>query len=92
MLGWWRSPSPVRAADPREVAAVERVTIAELVDPANRVTVVHPSGYRGPGFQVRGLLVWGFTGGLIARLIQLVGWEQPWDARREVELPGSVGS
>ena len=92
VLGWWRDPSPVRAADPREVAAVERVTIAELVDPANRVTVIHPSGYRGPGFEVRGLVVWGFTGGLIARLIHLVGWERPWNPEREVPLPGSVGS
>jgi hypothetical protein len=90
VLGWWRDPSPVWAADPREVASVERVSIAELVDPANRVTVVHPSGYRSPGFLVRGLTVWGFTAGLINRLISLAGWEEPWDATRLVDV--EVGS
>ncbi len=90
VLGWWPDPSPVWAADPREVASVERVSIAELVDPANRVTVVHPSGYRSPGFLVRGLTVWGFTAGLINRLISLAGWEEPWDATRLVDV--EVGS
>jgi 8-oxo-dGTP pyrophosphatase MutT (NUDIX family) len=86
VLGWWRDSSPVWAADPREVASVERISIAELVDPANRVTVVHPSGYRSAGFLVRGLTVWGFTAGLISRLITLAGWEEPWDATRLVDV------
>jgi 8-oxo-dGTP pyrophosphatase MutT (NUDIX family) len=90
VLGWWRESSPVRAADPREVASVARVPIADLVDPANRVTVLHPSGFRGPGFQVAGLLVWGFTGGLIARILELSGWEQPWDRERVVPLEVGV--
>jgi hypothetical protein len=41
--------------------------------------VRHPSGYVGPAFDVRGLLVWGFTAGLLSRLFALVGWEIPWD-------------
>jgi len=89
VVGWWHTPSPVRAADPREVASVERVSVAELVNPANRVMVRHPSGYMGAGFDVRGLLVWGFTAGLISRLFALAGWEQPWDHERVVDL--SVG-
>lgn len=91
VLGWWREPSPVRAADPREVASVHRIPIAELSDPKNRVTVRHPSGYMGPGFAVRGLLVWGFTAGLISRLFAMVGWEQAWDVERVVDLPTSAG-
>jgi len=89
VLAWWREPSPVHAADPREVASVERVTVAELVDPDNRVTVRHPSGFLGPGFVVRDLVVWGFTAGLIARIIAISGWERPWDAERvvDVEVP-----
>ena len=79
VLGWWRDPSPVGVVDPGEVARVERVPIAELMAPENRCNVRHPSGFVGPGFAVRDLLVWGFTAGLLSRLFALVGWEQPWD-------------
>lgn len=87
VLGWWREPSPVAAVDPVEVASVHRVPVAELVDPANRVRVRHASGYIGPGFTVRGLLVWGFTAGLLSSLLDLSGWAVPWDESRLVELP-----
>lgn len=89
VLAWWHTSSPVRVVDPAEVAIVERIPIAELVDPANRVSVMHPSGFVGPGFRVRGLLIWGFTGGLLSRLLALVGWEIPWDATRVVALEES---
>ena len=87
VLAWWREPSPVGVVDSVEVAAVHRVPVAELVDPAARVRVRHPSGYVGPAFTVRGMTVWGFTGGLLDRLIRLAGWERPWDPRRIAELP-----
>lgn len=87
VLGYWSHPVPVGAQDPREVARAERVRLSDLVDPANRVTVVHPSGYRGPGFQVADMLVWGFTGMLLDRLLSLGGWDQPWERRREVGVP-----
>ena len=88
VLGWWRRSTPVYVKDPAEVASVHRVSIAELADPFHRVRVRHPSGYVGPAFEVRGLLVWGFTGGLVDRLIHLGGWEQPWsDTARLVSLP-----
>lgn len=80
VLGWWRSPSPVGVVDPGEVESVLRVPLAELLDPAHRVSVSHPSGFVGPAFEVRGLLVWGFTAGLLSRLFALCGWERPWDA------------
>jgi 8-oxo-dGTP pyrophosphatase MutT (NUDIX family) len=87
VLAWWRSPGPVSVRDPGEVAAVHRVPWAELLDPARRVQVRHPSGYVGPGFEVRGMLVWGFTGGLISRLFAKAGLERPWtpDRVRDVE-------
>ncbi len=78
VLGWWREPSPVGVVDPGEVERVVRVPLSELLDPANRYSVRHPSGYVGPAFDVRGLVVWGFTSGLLSRLFALVGWEQPW--------------
>jgi 8-oxo-dGTP pyrophosphatase MutT (NUDIX family) len=79
VLAWWREPSPIAAVDPREVAAVHRVPWAELLDPANRVQVRHPSGYVGHGFEVRGMLVWGFTGGLLSRVFAAAGLEVPWE-------------
>ncbi len=82
VLAWWREPHPVSAADPAEVAAVARVPLAELADPAHRVRVRHPSGWAGPAFEVQSLLVWGFTAALVDRLLALGGWERPWDSSR----------
>lgn len=87
VLGWWHTPSPVRVADAREVASVTRVPVAELVDPDSRLRVRHPSGYTGPAFEVRGMLVWGFTAGLLDRLLHLGGLSQPWPIDRVRELP-----
>ena len=49
VLGWWREESPVDVVDPAEVHAVYRVPIAHLLDPAHRISVRHPSGWKGPG-------------------------------------------
>ena len=88
VLAWWHAPHPVRAQDPAEVAHVARLPIAELVDPRNRIRVRHPrSGYVGPAFQVRGMLVWGFTSGVIAKLLDLAGWSRPWEPARMMDLP-----
>lgn len=90
VIAWWRVPSPVSVVDPLEVASVHRVPISELVDPANRSSVRHPSGYVGPGFHVRGLLVWGFTGGLLDRVLALGGLERDWDRTRVEDLPAEA--
>lgn len=82
VVGWWREPHEVRVVDVAEVAAVVRVPLKELTDPANRFRVSHPSGLIGPAFEVRGLIVWGFTAGLLAGVLTLAGWEQPWDHGR----------
>jgi 8-oxo-dGTP pyrophosphatase MutT (NUDIX family) len=87
VLGWWHTPSPVRVADPDEVASVTRVPVAELVDPGRRMRVRHPSGYTGPAFEVRGMLVWGFTAGLLDRLLTLGGLSRPWPTDRVRDLP-----
>lgn len=86
VLGWWRAPSPVSVRDEREVSAVHRVPWSELLDPENRVSVRHPSGYIGPGFRVRGMLVWGFTGGLLARMFTAAGLDRPWEPGAMVEI------
>jgi 8-oxo-dGTP pyrophosphatase MutT (NUDIX family) len=91
VLAWWAHPSPVAAVDPAEVARVERVPVAELLDPANRFRVSHPSGYVGPGFRARGLFVWGFTAGLLSTVFSLAGWEIPWDESRLEQLSDEGG-
>lgn len=78
VLGWWHAPHAVKPVSAGEVAAVERVPLAELADPANRCEVGLSNGWRGPAFRVRGLLVWGFTAGLVDKLLALGGWERPW--------------
>ncbi|MGH3098701.1 MAG: NUDIX hydrolase [Streptosporangiales bacterium] len=82
LIGWWRKPTPVHAVDPAETALVARVPVAELADPANRLRIRHPSGRVGPAFRVRGMTVWGFTGGLLDRVLALGGWERPWSRSR----------
>jgi 8-oxo-dGTP pyrophosphatase MutT (NUDIX family) len=86
VLGWWRQPSAVAPVDVGEVAAVERVGLAELADPAVRLMVRVPDGRISPAFRVRGMLIWGFTAGLVDRLLALAGWEKPWDTARVMDL------
>lgn len=90
VAAWWRVASEVSAANPAEVAAVARVPIDELTDPANRLSVRHPSGFHGPAFRVGGLLVWGFTAALLTQLLEVGGWDRPWDSGRVEELPPEV--
>jgi 8-oxo-dGTP pyrophosphatase MutT (NUDIX family) len=87
VLGYWHTPHLVRAVDAAEVARVERVPIAELADPANRCRVGLRNGWEGPGFRVRDLLVWGFTAGLVDKLLALGGWERPWRPGEFYERP-----
>jgi 8-oxo-dGTP pyrophosphatase MutT (NUDIX family) len=88
VIAWWREPNEVSPVDPIEVAAVSRVALSDLAHPANRVMVRHRLGYASPGFRVAGMLVWGFTAGILDQLLRLGGWEQEWD--REVVLPMPV--
>lgn len=87
VLAWWHAPHPVAPMDPAEVARVERVAVAELTDPVNRLRVRHSSGYVGPAFDVRGMLIWGFTAGVLSKILDLAGWALPWDADRVRALP-----
>jgi 8-oxo-dGTP pyrophosphatase MutT (NUDIX family) len=88
VLAWWHRPHPVHPRQPDEVAHVARLPVAELVDPANRVRVRHPSGWIGPAFQVRGMLVWGFTAGVLSVVLDMAGWARPWASEgRVVDLP-----
>ncbi|MEN2741143.1 CoA pyrophosphatase [Microbacterium sp. X-17] len=93
VLGWWRQPSPVRAVDAGESVDVFRAPLADLLDPANRGSVVlrrQGLEHRGPAFLVNhpagAHLVWGFTGAILSALFDRLGWTEPWDPSRRLAL------
>jgi 8-oxo-dGTP pyrophosphatase MutT (NUDIX family) len=79
IVAYWRAPSPVGVVDHGEAARVARVSVHELLDQRNRFQVRTPEGYQGPAFGVDGMLVWGFTAGVLAGVFAASGWEIPWD-------------
>jgi 8-oxo-dGTP pyrophosphatase MutT (NUDIX family) len=100
VVAWWDDPRDVTVGDPREVARVARVPLADLTDPGNRFRIRHPSGYVGPAFGVADMVVWGFTAGLLDAILEAAGLARPWDVTdvrplppvgaRAVALPGSA--
>ncbi|WP_412054796.1 NUDIX hydrolase [Arachnia propionica] len=84
----WSEPLPLAPVDPGEVANVLQLRISQLSDPATRVTATVPGGYRGPGFQLGDLFIWGMTAHLLDVTLRVAGWEQSWDRDREVPVPG----
>lgn len=99
VVAYWRKPSEVRVVDEGETARVARVNIREMLAPHNRFqvrrSILGGRVYQGPAFFVDGLLVWGFTGGLIAAISDAAGWDVPWDTDdvrpldEMIELAGS---
>lgn len=90
VLAWWASPTPVRVVDHAESSHVFRAPVAELLSAQARFTaVVRRNGrkHSTPGFTVDGITIWGFTGLLLARLFDGLGWTQPWDESREQDAP-----
>jgi 8-oxo-dGTP pyrophosphatase MutT (NUDIX family) len=88
VIAWWRRPVAVSPVDPGEVAGVERVSVSELANPAARLMMHGPGEIMTPAFRVAGMLIWGFTGVLIDRLIVLAGWERPWDTSKVTDATG----
>ena len=87
VVAWWDDPREVSVGDPREVARVARVPLADLADPDNRFRIRHPSGYVGPAFGVADMVVWGFTAGLLDAILEATGLARPWDATDVRPLP-----
>lgn len=84
VLAWWARPSPVGVVDAGESAAVFRVAVADLLDPENRRLARVSRGGRSldsPAFLVDGRLVWGFTGIVLDRVLDGLGWTRPWEPR-----------
>lgn len=88
VVGWEPVPAPVHARAVEEVARVVRVPLPDLLDPRNRFSTRLSTGDVGAGFEVAGLFVWGFTAGLLARVLYLAGLERPWDADVHRTVPG----
>jgi len=91
VVAWWEHPGEVEVGDTREVARVARVPLADLVNPANRFRVGHPSGFIGPAFAVADMVVWGFTAGLLDAILEAAGLAVPWNSGdvRSIPLPGA---
>lgn len=87
IVGWWRAPHTLTPGDAAEVSAVHRIAVERLVDPANRVSAQHPSGYRGPAFVIDDLFVWGFSAHVLSAVLDVAGWARPWDAERTLPVP-----
>jgi 8-oxo-dGTP pyrophosphatase MutT (NUDIX family) len=87
VLAWWSKPSSVRAMNSDEVERVERISLAELAEPGNRYRIQLATGFISPAFVAAGLTIWGFTAGVIDRLLYLTGREIPWQRDRMLSRP-----
>ncbi|MFE2993537.1 NUDIX hydrolase [Nocardia sp. NPDC059246] len=92
VVAYWRTPGEVGVVSETEAARVARVPLSELIDPANRFVVRHPLGYVGPAFTVDGMLVWGFTAGVLAGLLAVSGWEREWDHHDVRDLQAALAA
>ena len=89
VLAYSPDRGPVAVVDPAETAMVARVPLRAFINPANRI-MVYRSGlsrrYAGPAFLLNDMLVWGFTGHVISAMLDVAGWEQPWNTKDVREL------
>ncbi|MEW5810807.1 MAG: CoA pyrophosphatase [Actinomycetota bacterium] len=89
VLAYSADPGPVAVVDHSETALVTRVPVRAFVNPANRLMVYRKENTRrsaGPAFLLNQMVVWGFTGHVIAAMLDVAGWAQPWDADAVCEL------
>lgn len=87
IVGSWDGVHAVRPMHAAEVAAIHRVHLGQLADPATRVSSRHPGGYVGPAFVIGDLFIWGFTAHLLSWVLDLGKWSRPWDEAHLVDVP-----
>lgn len=85
VLAWWPHPHDL-GWDPGETERAIRVPLPALLEPSARFTTRLRQG-TGPAFETHDLFIWGFTAGLLARILQLAGLERPWDASVLRDIP-----
>lgn len=91
VLGWWQHPDDNEMITTEEATRVFRVPVGDLVNPKLRVTAVASDRsakhrYGTPAFTVGGTLVWGFTAMILDRVLELLGWAEPWDPRYVIDI------
>jgi 8-oxo-dGTP pyrophosphatase MutT (NUDIX family) len=93
VLAYSPDPGPVAVVNQAETAIVARVPLRAFINPANRLTVYRGAlgrRWAGPAFLLNEMLVWGFTGQVIAAILDVAGWAQPWDAGEVRELDAAM--
>ncbi|MBK4142104.1 NUDIX domain-containing protein [Corynebacterium macginleyi] len=85
ILAHWRQPGEVYPASPAETDDVFFVPIKELIDPRNRLLVGFKQ-WQGPAFYANGYVIWGFTAGVLAALLDHSGWSVPWNNNSVLDL------
>ena len=104
VVGTWDGRAPL-VPNPGEVAGILRPTLRQLADPANHGTLPleailppeqaaarSPAHVTSPVFHVDGVVVWGFTAGLLVRFLTLLGLPAPpvppdWQDRHRLRSP-----
>lgn len=91
VVGWWQHPDDNEMVTTAEATRVFRVPVGDLVNPNLRVTAVATDRsarqrYGTPAFTVGGTLVWGFTAMILDRVLELLGWAEPWDPRYIIDI------
>ena len=87
VIGYWSQPGTVRVMDSAESYSVYRVSVADLVAPANRGTFARPDlNFTTPAFDVEVLKVWGFTAGILDFALEHLGWAGGWDRDAAIDI------
>lgn len=86
VLAWWRQPHEISPQNLEEVVHAENISLIDLANPANRTNVRHKSGFVGPAFEVAQMQIWGFTAGILDRILFHTGYERKWDQEKIVDL------
>lgn len=87
VVGYWRAPGAVRVVDHAESHSVYRVSVADLIAPANRGSFSRPDlEITTPAFDVGVLRVWGFTAGILDYALDELGWSRDWDRAAPIDI------
>lgn len=90
-VAWTPHTLPVAPGDPAEVTDVCWVGMHQLLDPTTwrRTRLSH--GHLGPAYDLPGLFVWGFTGGLLQKFLTHAELLPPWGSPPVVPIPPDFG-
>lgn len=91
IVAWAPTPLPVAAGDPAEVTDVSWVGVHQLLDPTTWRRTRLSYGHLGPAYDLPGLFVWGFTGGLLQKFLTHAELSPPWGSPPVVPIPPDFG-